>query len=78
MSIVTLDRVRPASVDAARQLPTARRRLWARFLERFIQAREKQAMEQIRRHHRFAFPRELDDASWKAAARSEDSLPLVR
>jgi hypothetical protein len=35
-------------------------------------------MDQIRLHHRFAFPRDLDEIHWKADQGGEDSLPFMR
>ncbi len=51
--------------------------LFARILARMIEARERQAMDEIRRHG-LRLPRELEEAGWKINERNEDSLPFVR
>jgi hypothetical protein len=73
MTIVTFDRV-PATDTAA----PAGVGFWTRFLERMIEARQRRALEQIRRYHRFAFPSELDGCLWKADRDPDDSLPFGR
>jgi hypothetical protein len=73
MTIVTFDRV-PATDATA----PAGAGFLARFLERMIEARQRRAMEQIRRYHRFALPSELDGCLWKAARDPDDSLPFGR
>ena len=44
---------------------------------RFIEARQKQAMQELARHG-LRLPRELEEAGLKISARNEDSLPFVR
>ena len=44
---------------------------------RFIEARQKLAMQELARHG-LRLPRELEDAGLKISARNEDSLPFVR
>ena len=51
----------------------ARKRLFARFIE----ARQKLAMQELARHG-LRLPRELEEAGLKISARNEDSLPFVR
>ena len=51
--------------------------LFARLLGRFMESRQKQAMEELRRHG-LRLPRELEEAGWKINERNEDSLPFVR
>ena len=79
MSIITFDRV-PASSVKAPIAPTAvtGRGFWARLLDRLVEARQRRAMEEIRRYHRFVLPRELEGTDWKTSERSENSLPFVR
>jgi hypothetical protein len=77
MSSMTLDRIHTDSAKA-RTRTSAGRGFWGRLFDRMIEARERKAMEEIRRYHRFMLPRELDDAAWKGDGRSEDSLPFGR
>ena len=44
---------------------------------RLIEARQKQAMQELRRHG-LQLPRELEEAGLKIGERNEDSLPFVR
>ena len=54
--------------------PVRRRKgLFARFME----ARQRQAMQELRRHG-LRLPRELEEAGLKISERNEDSLPFVR
>ena len=50
---------------------------WVRLYYRFIAARQKAAMEELRRHA-LRLPEELEQAGWKLNERNEDSLPFVR
>ena len=50
-----------------------RRGLFARFME----ARQRQALEELTRHG-LRLPRELEEAGLRISARNEDSLPFVR
>jgi hypothetical protein len=50
---------------------------WRRWLDRMVEARMRQAMEEVRRHG-VILPRQLDKPEWKTTKRSEDSLPFVR
>ena len=78
MSTVTYDAVpNVRAVTAAKttaKTPAAKRKsLFARLIE----ARQRQANDQLRRHG-LHLPRELEDAGLKIGARNEDSLPFVR
>jgi hypothetical protein len=44
---------------------------------RFIEARQKAAIQELARHG-LRLPRELEEAGFKISARNEDSLPFVR
>jgi hypothetical protein len=76
MSTITYDTaatVRPGTAAAA---PASKRKGWfARALDRMVAARQRQAMEEIRRHG-IALP--SDQPGWKVTERSEDSLPFTR
>ena len=55
-----------------------KRKGWfARALARMVAARQRQAMNEIRRYG-IVLPRELEQAEWKVSGRSEDSLPFQR
>src|SRR5262245_45939551 len=71
MSTVTYD------VASAGKRANARQGWFARFFDRLIKARERQAADVIRRH-RHLLPHELEEAGWKLGERSEDSLPFTR
>jgi hypothetical protein len=76
MSIITFDTASRAR--AAKIVARARRKgLFARIVARIIEARERQALDLIRRHG-VKLPHELEQAGWKINERSEDSLPFVR
>ena len=75
MSIVAFDRV-TAGAKPRIPVPTASQGFWARLFNRFVEARERRAMVEIRRY-RHLLPRELDDAEWKSDQRC-DSLPFGR
>jgi hypothetical protein len=71
MSTITYDvasTVRPGTTPVRK-----RKGLWARFME----ARERQALQELHRHG-LRLPRELEEAGLKISARNEDSLPFVR
>ena len=78
MSIVTYDRM-PAECGAtpAAARPGKRPGLFARLFNRLIEARQRQVMNEIRRHT-VLLPHELEQAGWKITERSEDSLPFRR
>jgi hypothetical protein len=63
---------RPAAAVAGK-----RKGLFARFVAHLMAARQKQAMEEIRRRG-LLLPHEMEAASWKVTERSEDSLPFLR
>jgi hypothetical protein len=71
MSTVTYDAVPNVRVQT---VPVRKRKgLFARLIE----ARQRQANQELRRHG-LHLPRELEDAGLKIGARNEDSLPFVR
>ena len=51
--------------------------LFTSVYARFMEARQRQAMEELRRHG-LRLPRELEEAGLKLNGRTEDSLPFVR
>jgi predicted nuclease with RNAse H fold len=61
----------PASLPAA--TPPRRKGLFSRIME----ARQRQAMQELSRHG-LRLPRELEEAGLKISERNEDSLPFVR
>lgn len=75
MSTLTYDLspVTKAETTAAPKSPGR----WARLYARLIEARQRSAMEELRRHH-LRLPTELEQAGWKINERSEDSLPFIR
>lgn len=79
MSIATYDTASavcakdPAVAAPARKRPSLLSRLYARFME----ARRRQAFEELKRHG-VMLPSELEQAGWKINERSEDSLPFAR
>ena len=78
MSTITYDAGHTAAARAPVAAQAAKRRGWfARALARVIAARQKQAMDEVRRLG-IVLPRELDRAEWKVGERSEDSLPFQR
>ena len=72
MSTLTYDIAATARVGTPTAAP-ARQRLFARFIE----ARQRLAMQELARHG-LRLPRELEEAGLKIGARNEDSLPFVR
>ena len=71
MSTITYDvapTVRPATTPIRK-----RKGLFARFME----ARQRQALQELTRHG-LRLPRELEEAGLRISARNEDSLPFVR
>lgn len=73
MSTITYDAAAaPAGTPTA--APVRKRKgLFARLIE----ARQRQAMQELARHG-LRLPRELEEAGLKISARNEDSLPFVR
>ena len=58
--------------------PAAKRKgPFARIMARLIEVRQRQAMDEIRRHG-LKLPLELEQAGRKINERNEDSLPFVR
>jgi len=79
MSIVTYD---TASAVRAQTTPKAapaskRPSLFARFYAALMEARRRQAFEELKRHG-VMLPNELELAGWKVNERSEDQLPFTR
>jgi hypothetical protein len=72
MSTITYDLATARATTAARPV-RKRKGLFARFIE----ARQKQALLELRRHG-LRLPRELEEAGLKISQRNEDSLPFVR
>jgi len=78
MSTITYDAAPTAQAATPTAAPVQKRPgLFARILARMIEARQRQAMEEIRRYG-LKLPAELEQAGWKINERSEDSLPFVR
>ena len=80
MSTITYDTAATARTAAPGAAPVAapkREGLFARMLARMVEARQRQAMDEIRRYG-IKLPHELEDAGWKSGGQSEDSLPFVR
>jgi len=76
MSTTTYERL-PAGCGAApvAARPSRRPGLFVRLMNRLIEARQRQIMNEIRRHA-VLLPHELEQAGWKVTERSEDSLPF--
>jgi hypothetical protein len=68
-----------AGISRAAALVAAPKRegFFARLFASMIEARQKQAFNELRRHA-ILLPHELEQAGWKINERSEDSLPFVR
>lgn len=78
MSTITYDAATPAQAETPAAAPALKRPgLFARIMARMIEARQRQAMDEIRRYG-LKLPSELERAGWKINERSEDSLPFVR
>ena len=78
MSTMTYDVAPTARAATPIEAPVRKRKnLFARIVAGMIEARRKQAMEEMRRHG-LKLPDELEQAGWKINERSEDSLPFVR
>ena len=74
MSTITYD---AASRHGPRRRPRRRFASAQCLFARFMEARQRQAMLELRRHG-LRLPRELEEAGLKIGARNEDSLPFVR
>jgi hypothetical protein len=78
MSTITYDTAPTATAAVPVSAQAGKRKGWfARALAHVIAARQKQAMDEVRRLG-IVLPRELEQAEWKVSARSEDSLPFQR
>jgi hypothetical protein len=77
MSIATYDTASTACAEAPASAAPARRRpgLLSRLYVGFIEARRRQAFQELKRHG-VMLPSELEQAGWKINERSEDSLPF--
>jgi hypothetical protein len=74
MSTITYDIAATAQAATPAAAPVRKRKgLFARFIE----ARQRLAMQELARHG-LRLPRELEEAGLKISARNEDSLPFVR
>ena len=75
MSIATYDAAAaiPAKPASTRKRPG----LLSRFYARLMDARQRQAFLELKRHG-VMLPSELEQAGWKINERSEDSLPFNR
>jgi hypothetical protein len=71
MSTITYDVVPDVRTKTA---PVRKRK---GFFARLIEARQRQADQDLRRHG-LHLPRELEDAGLKLNPRKEDSLPFIR
>jgi hypothetical protein len=72
MSTITIGRV---PVGSAERPQIARPGFWRRAFDRFVEAQLRKADEQIRRYHRFAWPRELEQTN-ETINDGRDSLPF--
>jgi hypothetical protein len=78
MSTITYDTAPTARAGTPVAAPAVKRKgLFARILARMIAARQRQAMEEVRRYA-LLLPHELEQAGRKINERSEDSLPFQR
>jgi hypothetical protein len=79
MSIATYDTASAVRTEAAPATKSAGKRpgLFARFYAGLIEARRRQAFEELKRHG-VMLPSELEQAGWKVNERSEDQLPFTR
>jgi len=79
MSTATYDAVSAVRAKAPGNAAPARKRpgLLSRLYARFIEARRRQAFQELKRHG-VMLPFELEQAGWKLNERSEDSLPFTR
>ena len=67
----------PMSVIAIGVALTALVRRRKGLFARFMEARQRQALQELTRHG-LRLPRELEEAGLRISARNEDSLPFVR
>jgi hypothetical protein len=77
MSTITYDTARTAHTEPSAAEQAAKRKGWFdRVLARMIEARQRQAMEAVRRYG--IVLDQLERSDWKTTERSEDSLPFKR
>ena len=74
MSTLTYDIAATAQTGTPTAAPARKR---TGLFARFIEARQRLAMQELARHG-LRLPRELEEAGLKISARNEDSLPFVR
>ena len=79
MSIATYDTASAVRAEAPAIAAPALKRpgLLSRFYAGLIEARRRQAIQELKRHG-VMLPSELEQAGWKLNERSEDSLPFAR
>ena len=79
MSIATFDTAAAVRAKAPGNAAPARKRpsLLSRFYAGLIEARRRQAFQELKRHG-VMLPFELEQAGWKINERSEDTLPFTR
>ena len=78
MSTITYDTASVAPTGKPAAAPVAPQKgRFARMIERMVEARQQQAMDEIRRYT-ILLPDELERAGRKLGERNEDSLPFVR
>jgi hypothetical protein len=75
MSIATYE---TATAVRTKAVPAAKRSgLFARLFARFMEVRQRRALEELKRHG-VMLPFELEHSGWKVNERNEDSLPFTR
>jgi hypothetical protein len=74
MSTLTYDIATTAQAAKPTTAPGRKRK---GLFGRFIEARQRLAMQELARHG-LRLPRELEEAGLKISARNEDSLPFIR
>jgi hypothetical protein len=78
MSSITYGLAPTESAETSVTAPAAPRKgFFARLMAQMMAARQRQAMDELRRHN-LLLPHELEAAGWKLTERSEDSLPFRR
>jgi hypothetical protein len=77
MSTLTYDTSVAATAAASPKPAAGRKGFWARMLDRFVEARMRQAMAEVRRYG-IVLPRELEDTNLSAKASGRDALPFTR
>ena len=74
MSAITFDSAVQSQAGTPAKATSRKRKGW---FARFMEARQKQAELELRRHG-LQLPRELEEAGMKVGQRNEDSLPFIR